>query len=168
MISFNAFKRLASAGSISLEMTYWRGKDIPEHLCGVRKIIHVGSKKLVLENHDGNHSDLYIRSAKLFECDGTRLAIYNPLFRELNDDERAILDEAQRIRNDYEKQYPGYDGGYWKMMDYIRNSEYPYLEGFKTIGGRKYTGGRIMDQHEKGNLILMYIIHSNTNKTNAK
>ena len=158
-ISFCAFKRMAANEQIALEMIERNGnKEIPERLLGKRRIVHVGAKKIVLLNADGVTSDLDIRSAKMFECDGEILTIYHPSIRHINDDEQAALDEWMQFQNEYMRNNP-YGDPFWKKKLFFKDSKCPWMAGLETVCGRYFTNGMVMDWHIPGEVALKYRIY---------
>lgn len=167
MTKFNLseMKRLAQQGAYSLEMLEWFGKsgdDIRENLRGIRKAIGSNSVAIILENADGNPSELRICSAKLFECDGEHLTIYGIGERLPTEEEQAVLDQWKAIEEDYYEKSP-HGNAFWKKKKFFEESAcpwmYPYLD--RMIRGMKYDQGKslVRDNKVRGTVLIRYRIH---------
>lgn len=162
--SLSQLKRDAAAGKIKFEMIERYGKtgdEIPERLRGIRSVARVNTVGIMLVTEDGTESELRFDTAKLTEYDGKTLTIYDPAERELTFEEREVLESAQKLQDEYEKKYPYGDGGFWKVKHFISKSPCPWMDGNKTIKGKRYNyNGKVIDYSIRGKAILKYIIHS--------
>jgi len=152
-------KRDAQTGRMILTLTERYGStDIIERLQGDRPVVGVNTVALKLMNKDGQTSELRLDNAKLTEYDGDTLTIYNPAYRDLTDNETKVLVSARAKRDEYDKQYPFGNGGYWLQKDYIAKSDCPWMEGYDFIKGKKYDQSRnkVVDKSIKGDAILRY------------
>ena len=155
-------KREANAQSISAEMIYRYGEEIPERLRGIRKVTRANTVSIFFQNTDGRESELSIKAASLIDYDGETLTIYEAGKREPNAKEKAILQEYEKAKAEHEKINP-FSDGYWHKVNFFKNSPCPYLSGFDSIGGKskRYNyDGTITDNAIKGAAIIKYkIIH---------
>lgn len=155
-------KREANAQSISAEMIYRYGKEIPERLRGIRKATRANTVSIFFQNADGSESELHIRAASLIDYDGETLTIYEAGRREMTDQEQKIVYEANTERKRYEEKYPHSES--WFVTSAFIRKNYPdfeYLTGHETKRGkRKNYDGTITDNAIKGEAIIKYrIIH---------
>lgn len=161
--TLSRLKRDAAAGKIQFEMIERYGKtgdEIPERLRGIRSVARVNTVAIMLVTEDGIESELRFDTAKLTEYDGKTLTIYDPAERKLTFEEREVLESAQKLQNEYEKKYPYGDGGFWKKKHFISKSPCPWMDGNKTIKGKRYNyNGKVIDYSIRGKAILKYIIH---------
>lgn len=153
-------KREANAQSISAEMIYRYGEEIPERLRGIRKATRANTVAVFFQNADGRESELSIKAASLIEYNGDTLTIYEAGKRELNAEERAILQEYEQTRKRYEEENP-FSNGYWFKVSFFNKAKpFDYLSGFETIRGKRYNyDGTITDNAIKGNAIIKYKIY---------
>lgn len=153
------FKRNAASGKMSLEIIERYGKsgnDIPTRLKGIRKVAKINTVCAMLLNESGETSELRFECASLFEYDGETLVIYEPGMREPTDQEQAVLKHIQAI---YEKNRDTYNGGFWQVKDYVRNSPCPWMKLDKPIKGKMFINGKVRDNAIKGNVILRYKVY---------
>lgn len=152
-------KRNANNGNMKLELVEWYGKiedGIPERLHGIRKVKGANTVAIILINNNGVESELRLKCAKLVEYDGESLIVYNPGERDTNTEEKAILNELQRMEKEYYEQNP-YGDFYWKKKAYFKDCSCPWMSGYETIKGKKYLyNGKVRDDSVKGEIILKY------------
>ena len=149
-------KRDAKTGRMYMLMTERFGStEIIDRLKGVRPVIGCNTVAITLRNQDGKPSDMRFENAALTEYTGDTLTIYNPGKRDLTPEEQAVLDQAVAERKAYETVYPNSDS-YYIGKSYIQKSPFPYLNGWKTIQGKRYDYKQITDNHLKGEAILKY------------
>lgn len=156
-------KRRANKGNMKLELVERYGStEIIERLRGVRDVLRANSVALILKNADGAESELRIESAKLIDFTDNSLIVYAPAERECTAEEKSVLDEWIKIRDEYEKRNP-YCNSYWKMKSYFENCSCPWMEGFDTISGKRYQthNGKVRDNSIKGEAILKYRVSYN-------
>lgn len=158
-------KRDANGGKMSLEMIEWYGKtgdEIRETLRGIRKVLRANTVAIILLNRDGNESEMRLNSAKLVDYDGENLTVYEAGKRDLTEQEQRILDEWQRIEDDYYKNNP-YGDAYWKRKDFFAKCACPWLTGYEFVKGKylTYNGDKrvILDRSIKGEAILKYKVY---------
>lgn len=155
-------KREANTQSISAEMIYRYGKEIPERLRGIRKATRANTVAVFFQNADGSESELLIKAASLIDYDGETLTIYEPGKREPNAEEKAILQEYERLKKKHEEENPFSDGYCFKVSFFNKSKPYDYLSGFETIRGKRYNyDGTITDNAIKGAAIIKYKIYHN-------
>lgn len=156
-------KRDAATGRMILTLIERFGgsdeKHIPDRMKGARKVIGLNTVALKLLNHDGKESELRYGAASLIEYDDDVLTVYNPGMRELTDQERDVLRQAQEKCNEYTAKYP-YSDTYWIRKSFFEKSECPWMAGFEIIKGRKYDPCRnmVLDKAVKGDVILKYSV----------
>ena len=154
------FKRDAASGKMSLELLERFGStNIIDRLKGVRKVIRTNTVSATLLCQDGAESELRFGSAKLIDYDGDTLVIYEPGYRDPTAQERFVLDEWQKISDEYLRQNPYVP--YWKMKDYFSKCACPWMAGFEPVRGKKYEYGRVRDNSVRGDTILKYRIYMN-------
>ena len=154
-------KREANAQSISAEMIYRYGEEIPERLRGIRKATRANTVSIFFQNADGRESELSIKAASLIEYDGDTLTIYEAGTREPNEQEKAILNDYVKATAEHEKNNP-LSGGYWHKVSYFSaKKEFGYLTGWETIRGKRYdhNTNKITDNAIKGEAIIKYKIY---------
>lgn len=155
-------KREANAQSISAEMIYRYGEEIPERLRGVRKAIRANTVAVFFQNADGCESELSIKAASLIDYDGETLTVYEAGKRAMTEQETRIFNEANEERKRYEAKYP-YSESYFIAAAFIRKNypEFEYLTSHETKRGKRYNyDGTITDNAIKGAAIIKYrIIH---------
>lgn len=154
-------KREANAQSISAEMIYRYGEEIPERLRGIRKATRANTVSVFFQNADGRESELSIKAASLIEYDGETLTIYEAGTRELTEEETRILNKANAERAAYEAKYP-YSESYFIAPNYIKRNypDFEYLAGYETKRGKRYNqhNNTITDNAIKGAAIIKYKI----------
>ena len=151
-------KRDAASGNMILTLIErFGGTDFPDRLKGDRKVTGVNTVALKLTNKDGLESELRYNAASLIEYDDDHLTVYNPGYRELNDQEKSVLKQAQEKIEEYKAKYP-YNDTYWIKRSTIEKSPCPWLSGSGVIKGKRFDVGRnmIQDRAIKGEAILKY------------
>ena len=155
-------KREANAQSISAEMIYRYGEEIPERLRGIRKATRANTVAVFFQNADGRESELSIKAASLIDYDGDTLTIYEAGKRQPNAEEKAILQAYEKAKAEHEKNNPFSDGYWFKVSFFNKSKPYDYLSGFETIRGKRYNyDGTITDNAIKGEAIIKYRIYHN-------
>lgn len=151
-------KRDAKSGKMFLQLFSRYGKtaeEIPERLQGIRPVVDCNTVAIFLQNRNGEKSEMRLGAASLTDYTGETLTIYNPGKREPNEEEAATLAAAAAARKEYQEKNP-YSESYYFMKDYYKKSAFPYLDGFTTAKGKRYTNGLIIDNSIKGEKILVY------------
>jgi uncharacterized protein YifE (UPF0438 family) len=155
-------KREANAQSISAEMIYRYGEEIPERLRGIRKATRANTVAVFFQNSDGRESELSIKAASLIDYDGETLTIYEAGKREPNAEEKAILQAYEKAKAEHEKNNPFSDGYWHKVSFFNKHKDFQYLAGFETVRGKRYNyDGTITDNAIKGAAIIKYKIYHN-------
>ena len=161
-------KRDARSEKLSGEMVYRYGDEIPEKLKGKRKIIDANSVAIFFLNNDGRKSELHLESASLTEYDGDTLTIYIAGLRDLNEEEKKVMDEWKKITDTKEYRDQATtdlltDGSstYWNEKSFFENRDMLYLMGCETIRGQRldFNTNKIRDNKVKGDKILQYKIY---------
>lgn len=156
MKTLAALKREAKTGNMYMMMIERYGStEIIDRLKGVRPVIGCNTVSLKLRNQDGKESEMRLESAALTEYTGDTLIIYNAGRRDLTAEETAILRQAEAEKKRYQEQNP-YSESFWHMKVWFKNCPFPYLAGYETVKGKRYEGGRIIDNSIKGDAILKY------------
>lgn len=155
------FKRDAASGKMSLELIERFGKtgnDLPEKMRGLRKVTRVNTVAVMLLNQDGVESELRFESANLIDYDCETLVVYNPGMRQLTDEEDAVLAQIYDLQKKYANTY---SGGFWQVKEFCQKSSCPWMEGHKTVRGKKYLAnkGMVLDNSIKGEAILKYKVY---------
>jgi hypothetical protein len=149
-------KRDARTGRMYMLMVERFGStEIIDRLKGVRPVIGCNTVAITLRNQDGKPSDMRFEAATLTEYTGDTLTIYEPGKRELTPEEQAVLNKAVAERKAYEEKYP-HSGSYYIGRSYIDKSRFPYINGDKTIHGKRYDYKQIIDNQIKGETALKY------------
>ena len=65
------------------------------------------------------------KRAALTEYDGDTLTIYNAGYRELTEQERAVVTKGEQIVKEYNEKNPYGNGGFWVKKDYFAKSDCP-------------------------------------------
>ena len=154
-------KRNANSGRMCLEMLKWHeaeGDQIPERLRGVRPVLRANTVALILKNNNGHESELRIPAASLMEYDGENLVVYDPGVRPLNDAEQKVLDRVAEIYKAHENTY---NGGFWQVKAYVKDSPCPWMDGHETVKGKRYQpwNKTVRDSAIKGEVILKYRVY---------
>lgn len=162
-------KRDAKSGKLYGEMIRRNGStEIIERLRGKRKIVDSNSVGITFLNADGKKSELRIESASLVEYNGDTLIIYRPGKRELNDQEKAVMQKWQAIADTDKHQEQSRidalsDGSqtYYQKKRFFTESGYEYLLGFDTKCGKKYeySTQMVIDNRVKGDPDMVYKIY---------
>lgn len=164
-------KRDAKSGKISGKMIMRFGSnEIPEKLQGMRKIVDANTVCIKFLNTDGKTSELRVEAASLVEYSGDRLTIYNAGKRDLNEIEKSIMKEWEKISSTKEYEEKANidaltDGSstYYKEKGFFEKSSCPYLFGMDMKQGKKrdLSSGLIIDNAIKGDIVLQYEIYHN-------
>lgn len=163
-MSLAQLKRDAASGKIKFEMIERYGETgdkIPKRCRGIREVVKVNSVAILLKTPGGLESELRYGCSNLLDYDGETLTIYAPGKRELNEQEKSIFAEWERVKQEYLKKYP-YDDIYYKMKNFFEkeNPDYAYLTGWNAHKGKRYEyNGKVFDNSIKGEAILKCIIH---------
>lgn len=158
-------KRDAKSGKIRLELIERFGKtgdEIPERLRGIREVAGVNTVAINLRNGRGEESELRFGRASLIAYDGETLTVYNPGFRDVTDEERAVLTGAEKFKSDYEREHPQQDS-YWKVRGYYADSPCPWMRPYgDEKQGKKYDArqDKVFDRSVRGDAILRYRVHA--------
>lgn len=143
------------------------GKNIPDRLSGWRRLVAANTKSIFFETADGRISELPLSKATLTEYDGERLAIYSAGFRELNEEERMVMDKwGEYVSNPQFKEQQEADvltdgsSTYWSEVAFFSKAGKEYLLGNKWQRGLKYDWNRkqVQDERIKGPLSMLYEI----------
>lgn len=162
------------SGEIALELVERYGNNnIIEKLKGVRKIKKITTNSCSLINENGDESWLEIPKASLLEYTDDTLSIFIPGYRPLNQKEKEILKEWEKIANtkEYKEQELNdlrSDGNwtYWQKRRFFENNNALYL--FTNENGRQLDYNKLKNNEEnclldpkvRGERILMYnVIH---------
>ena len=141
--------------------------DIPERLQGWRKIQGANSKAIFFLRDDGNLSELRIEKSSLVEYDGNYLTVYRAGYRDLNNEEKKVMDgwKAYSGTPDFKAQaeadvYTDGSSTYWSEVAYFKKAGKEYLMGHEKQGGLKYDyrTGRVQDDKIKGEVDIKYEI----------
>lgn len=162
-------KRDAISGTLEGRITLhsmW-GADLPERLQGWRRLIGSNSVAIFFRAPDGKKSELRLEKSSLIEYDGTSLTVYFAGYRDLNDEERRVMDEWNKIASTPEfKERAELDAltdgssTYWEKVFYFRKSGKEYLMGKERQNGLKYDWYlmKVMDDRIKGEIGIRYEI----------
>ena len=160
-------KRDAKSGTISGEMVYRFGEEIPARLQGTRKIVDANTVCIKFLNADGNVSELRIKAASLVEYTGEMLTIFKPGEREMNSEEKAFMRKWEAIAEteDYKNRSINdalSDGNstYYQKKRFFTDGGFEYLLGYDRLQGKKYIfgSGLVSDNAVKGDIELQYKI----------
>lgn len=162
-------KRDAKNGFISGEIvSYFGGKEIPEMLRGIRKIVDSNSMGIKFRNTNGEISTLYVKCASLIEYTGDSLTTYSAGIREMTQEERDIMNAWNKIAETKEfierQEWDAVSDGsstYYQKKAFFHNSKCPYLFGTTEICGKKrdYATNMIIDNSIKGEIKIQYKIY---------
>lgn len=153
-------KREANAQTISAEMVYRYGKEIPERLRGIRKAVRANTVAVFFQNADGAESELSIKSASLIDYDGESLTIYEAGKRQPNPEEMEVLNAYKKAEMEHIKSNPFSDCYLFMVSFFKKNQPFEYLSGFETVRGKRYNrDGTITDRAIKGDVIIRYKIY---------
>lgn len=129
-------KRDAKTGTLEGRITLHSmlGADLPERLQGCRRIIGSNSVAIFFRAPDGNKIELRLEKSSLIEYDGTSLTVYFAGYRDLNDEERRVMDGWKKISSTPEfkarEEMDALTDGlltYWEKIFYFRKSGKEYL-----------------------------------------
>ena len=163
--------REAKDGKITLELIERYGKrDLSPRFAGKRKIGKVQSNGMYLVNGEGEKSFLELPRASMMEYDGKELRVYNPGYREMTNQEKAVMEEWNKIQNteDYKKRaiadlYSDGSSTYWQKEKFFMERGMEHLTGDLCKGAKldfyRYSEGEkecILDEKVKGMAILVY------------
>lgn len=164
MYTLAQFKRELQNGEIKgLELIERRGEPLKD-TCVV-PIYKVHSNSFTL-NRDGVESWVWFPPASLFEYDGEYMRMYSSGTRELNDLEKQVMLNWQRIENspEYEERTRVdmlTDGSstYYQKKRYFENSPCPYL--FSEQNNKRYDPVKkvVYDPKVKGICALCYRVY---------
>ena len=139
-------------------------KDKKPHYLNPRAIVKVQTNAVYLEGPENNGKGSYlpIPPASLIEYDGKTLSIYDPGMREMTEEEKRNLKDAENERKRYQEQNP-YVDSFWHMKDYYRKCSTPWIYfGNGEIKGKRAAQGndtgKIIDNKIKGKLVLKYAV----------
>lgn len=162
-------KRDAKAGNIEGELVFRMGStDIIERLRGRRKIIDANSVGITFLNNDGKKSELRIERAALLEYAGDKLTVFNPGYRELSDEEKAVMTAWEAINNTPQYQEQSRidalsDGSstYYQKKSFFEKRGKLYLMGYDEQAGLKYdhNTGKVRDKSIRGDIQMQYNIY---------
>lgn len=162
-------KRDAKSGLYEGRMVIRCGSaaDIPERLQGWRKIQGANSKAIFFLRDDGKLSELRIEKSSLVEYDDYSLTTYRAGYRDLNDEEKKVMDDWKAYSGtpDFKAQaeadvYTDGSSTYWSEVAYFKKAGKEYLMGHEKQGGLKYDcrAGKVQDDKIKGELDMKYEI----------
>lgn len=166
------FKRDAAKGNMYLELVERYGKsgnDIPENLQGLRGVKRINSVSVYLQGRGSIiESELRLKRATLVEYDGKTLTVYQPALRDPNEQEQALLDQWDKIQDEYMLKNP-FGDPYWKRKAFFETSPFPYMSGYDSCQGKSYEShlGKVRDSHIRGEAILKYTVYFGEMATEA-
>jgi hypothetical protein len=108
-------------------------------------------------------SYLNFPKASLMEIEGNKFRIYDPGYRELTPEEKAVVAGEPRDPVQQERDCLG-DGNvmFYRRKAYYASSRFPYLHaGMGAVNGVSFDGDRIRDPKIKGKLMLEYALEGN-------
>lgn len=162
-------KRDAKSGTLEGRFTYhsmWQD-GLPERLQGWRRIVDSNSVAIFFLTADGRKSELRLEKSSLVEYDGSSLTVYFAGYRDLNEAERRVMDEWNRISStpDFKAREEAdalTDGSstYWSKVAYFRKAGMEYLMGNEKQHGLKYDWNlmKVRDDSIKGEVGMRYEI----------
>ena len=161
--SLAQLKRDANSGTLSAELVYRFGAEIPERLKGVRKITGSNSRAIFFQNADGRESECRILSAVLCEYGEDTIRIFRFGSRPLSAEESSALSAWNVEEEQYKVRNPHWiygNGLYWKKKDFFHKRNMDYLLGYEFVNGKKYdyATGNVFDYSVRGDLELEYKI----------
>ena len=163
--------RDAKSGEFTFQLVERFGeRDFNERSQGKRTIGKVQTNGFYLINQNGEESFLDIPKASLMEYDKDELRVYNPGFREMNDDEKAVMAEWKKIEetDDYQERAKVdllSDGSstFYQKKQFFGDRKMLHLMGTQQSGMKldffKYSEGEkkcIRDEKAKGDVVLVY------------
>lgn len=161
-------KRDAKSGEYKGRMIIRNGNyNIPERLNGWRKIVDSNTKSIFFLNNEGKKSELQLPKATLVEYTDNLLTIYNPGERELNENEKQVMNEWEKVTQtkEYKEKsladiHTDSDMTFWKKIGFFRERDMIYLTGTETVRGMKYNAynGKVIDDNIRGNICMQYEI----------
>ena len=159
-LTLSDLKRDAKGGRLRLEFVERYGKEIPEHLQGIREVIGANFVCIKLRNLDGKESELRIESAKLVEYDLWTLTIYSPALRSLTPEEQAVLDESKQFQAQYEKENL-FGNLFWAIKKFFKQSACPWMDACDTVRGKHFLSweGKVCDCAIRGEVALRYNVY---------
>lgn len=170
MKRFSDLKRDAAKGNMSLELTEWYGKTgeaIPARIRGIRRVIKCTQNSLTLQGKAESRLD-YLRSS-LLDYDGETLTLYTSGRRPLNEQERRIVLQWQKLEADYKLSVKSDEAVYRLRKEYYRNCECPWLYSDTFVKGKltEHDGTKpmIRDKNHRGGMTMRYKVHFETKKT---
>lgn len=155
-------KREAKNGGLYLEILerYGSAENIRETMKGKREVVGANTVAIFLKNTDGCKSELRFSSASLVEYTEETLTIYEAGERDLTVEEKAFLDEWERIEKEYIERNPDSDT-YWKKKFYFEKSPFQYLNGWDKKCGKRFKPyeRKVVDDSIRGEAVLRYKVH---------
>lgn len=162
-------KRDAKTGTLEGKFTFhsmWQD-GLPERLQGWRRLVDSNSVAIFFQNADGKKSELRLEKSTLVEYDGNSLTVYFAGYRDLNEAERRVMEEWNRIANTPDFKERGRvdaltDGSstYYEKVSYFRKAGMEYLMGLEKQRGLKYDNYlmKVQDDSIKGEVGMRYEI----------
>lgn len=130
-------------------------------------MVDSNSVAIFFQNADGKKSELRLEKSSLIEYDGNSLTVYFAGYRDLNAEERKVMDEWNRISGTPEFKERGRvdaltDGSstYYEKVAYFRKAGMEYLMGNERQRGLKYDSYlmKVQDDSIKGEVGMRYEI----------
>lgn len=159
MATLAQLKRDANSGKMSL-LLFWRygatGDDLPNRLRGRRQVIRANSVGLVIRTGT-EETMLYIDNAKLVDYDGETLTVYRPVYRDLTDQERFVLNTWNTKETEYFLKNP-FGDSYGMRKKYFAESPCPWMDGITKVRGKSYVShkDKVLDHSIRGDVALRY------------
>lgn len=159
----------AQSGKLRLKLIERYGEKVNKST--PRPVIRTNTNSLFLtqEGYPNKESELSLPKASLIAYDDTNLKVYAPGLRELNKEEKEILDEWKQIEesNEYKRNVKtdlltDTNFAYYQKRQFFASKKKLYLGGFSENAELKptlYFSGDdlyVLDPKVKGNLILHY------------
>lgn len=165
MKTLSQFKRELKNGTIKTLTLLKGGKEIYHNI--PREVSKIQTNGLYLLNN-GKNSWLEFPKAKLFEFVGDKIRIYLPGFRELNEEEKEVLNEWEKIANTEKvKKEFEYDlltdtnFYFMRKKEFFQDKGFYYLTGYKKEKGLIYIPYKnvVYDDSIKGELLFEYKVN---------
>jgi hypothetical protein len=137
------------------------GDQLPKASRGVFSVVAIRSNALKLADAKGNKRTIPLNTSSLLDYDGETLIVYNPGMRDLNEKEKAVMDEWKKVQTAYLSTHTHY-GLNQVCVDFFQNSRCPWLVGsMEMIRGKRYDCevGKVVDNRVRGERILMYRVY---------
>lgn len=157
-------KRYADKGILDVELIEYYGKtgeDIPSRLRGVWKAIGTTGKGKALvvkiQSSTGNVNEIRFTRTDFIECDGRTLVIYGSYKRHPNAQEKALLNEWQKIEETHIRDNP-YADIHQMKEEFFASSAYPYMSGIESGSGSewRYDGEYVYNSNTRGEAEAVY------------